>query len=128
MRQTVTVNVGKLALEALASVDELGAAEPSARLRSAVKVYLGDGQLNRPGWRYPDFTRDVEVGETVPLDVDIDDVLWRSFQEEAARQQVSTDRLAEQAAFYLAAEVDAGRIVLRMLDGIEPIRTESGDA
>jgi hypothetical protein len=125
LRQTVTVNVGKLALEALSSVEELGGSLPSARLESAIKVYLGDRDLGRPGWRYPDFVRGA-AGQQAQLELEIDDDLWRSFAEEADRQRVAADRLAEQAAFYLAAEVDAGRIAHRMLDGLEP--SESSDA
>ena len=127
LRQTVTVNLGKLALEALASVAELGSAEPSARLESAVTVYLGDRDRGRPGWRYPAFAGEVPARDEVRLDLEVDEELWRSFEEEADRQEVTVDRLAEQAAFYLAAEVDAGRIVLRMLDSDEPPVAEGDD-
>lgn len=68
---------------------------------------------------YPAFARGTEAADAAPLDLDVDENLWRSFVEEADRQGVEADRLAEQAAFYLAAEVDAGRIVLRMLEAAE---------
>jgi hypothetical protein len=119
LRETVTVNVGRLALDALAGIGELGSAQASGRLESAIRVYLGDRDLDRPGWMYPAFARGTEAADAAPLDLDVDENLWRSFVEEADRQGVEADRLAEQAAFYLAAEVDAGRIVLRMLEAAE---------
>lgn len=128
MKRTVTVNLSKLACDALARVDELGSAEASARLESAVRVYVRDRDLGRPGWRYPAFMRETEADGQVRLDLDVDGELWRSFEEEATQQEVSIDRLAEHAVLYLAAEIDAGRIVLRMLDQIESVEVEDQGA
>jgi len=116
LKRTATVTVSRLALDALARVEELGSADTSAKLDSAVKAYLKDRDLGRAGWSYPAFMREAEPGKGVVIELSVDDDLWRSFEAEAARQEVSVDRLAEQAVYYLAAEVEAGRIVLRMAD------------
>ena len=44
--------------------------------------------------------------------------LWKDFEGEATRQAVRVEQLAEHAAFYFAAEVDAGRITQRILDDL----------
>ncbi len=49
----------------------------------------------------------------------MDSELWREFEEEAERQGVSVEQLAEHAAFYFAAELDAGRVTQRILDDLE---------
>ena len=36
------------------------------------------------------------------------------------RQEVTVEQLAEHAAFYFAAELDAGRVTERILDDLEP--------
>ncbi|MEX2106642.1 MAG: hypothetical protein WD810_07060 [Solirubrobacterales bacterium] len=72
--------------------------------------------------------RETEADGQVRLDLDVDGELWRSFEEEATQQEVSIDRLAEHAVLYLAAEIDAGRIVLRMLDQIESVEVEDQGA
>ena len=59
-----------------------------------------------------------EVSEDVALRLGLDADLWRAFENEATRQAVSVPQLAEHAAFYLAAELDAGRITQRILDDL----------
>ncbi|HEX6781202.1 MAG TPA: hypothetical protein VF125_04140 [Solirubrobacterales bacterium] len=53
------------------------------------------------------------------VELDVADDLWLEFGEEAAGQGVTVDQLAEHAAFYFAAEVDAGRVTDRILDDLE---------
>jgi hypothetical protein len=112
------VAVSALALEALTG----GVGGPSAPLRmeSALGFYLADRGSGRPAWPYPGFLRGSEVQGDVHLALEISADLWAGFQEEATRQGVTVDQLAEHAAFYLAAEMEAGRIAQRILDDPEP--------
>ncbi|MGB7587357.1 MAG: hypothetical protein WBM00_01470 [Solirubrobacterales bacterium] len=118
-RGTRRVVLGEFAFEALAGErGEAGAQVPS-RLVRAIRSYLGDRDAGRPGWRYPGFLSDRRAGESVGLEVSIDDDLWRSLEEEAGRQGVSMEQMVNHAALYFGAEVNAGRATQRILDGLE---------
>jgi hypothetical protein len=45
--------------------------------------------------------------------------LWSDLEQEALRQGVTVEQMAEHAAFYFAAELDAGRVTQRILDDLE---------
>jgi hypothetical protein len=116
----VSVKLSQLAFEALSG----GARDGSSRrvahqMEGAIRCYLDDRDADRPAWRYPPFLRGSEVQEDVELRLSIDGELWRRFEVEAGRQDVSAQQLAEHAAFYLAAELDAGRVTQRILDQLD---------
>jgi hypothetical protein len=116
----VTLKVSQLAFEALGAGSEPRAeGRGEARMELAIRFYLHDKDQGRPEWLYPAFLRGSEVSEEVELRLGLDTDLWRVFENEATRQAVSVAQLAEHAAFYLAAELDAGRITQRILDDLE---------
>ena len=90
----------------------------AASLETAVRVYLGDSDLGKPGWPYPEGLREVSSGD-VELELLLDEELWRALEKEAGEQGVSVSRLAGHATLYYAAELDAGRIAQRILDAAE---------
>lgn len=118
MRQSVTIGLSQFAFDALAGEGGNNTLRVQGRIESAIRFYLGD-RSSRPAWRYPDFLRGSETREDVLLEVSIDGELWTSFVEEADRQEVSVQQMAEQAVFYFAAEANAGRITQRILDDLE---------
>ena len=123
----VSVKLSQLAFEALSGGARNGSQRRVAhQMEGAVRCYLGDRDSDRPAWRYPPFLRNSEVQEDVELRLSIDGELWRAFEAEASRQDVSVQQLAEHAAFYLAAELDAGRVTQRILDEFESSE-EKGD-
>lgn len=116
----IGVTLSQLAFEALSGSAHSGSPRRVAQqMEGAVRCYLGDRGSERPAWPYPAFLRGSEVQEDVELRLGIDADLWRQFEAEAKRQDVSVQQLAEHAAFYLAAELDAGRITQRILDELE---------
>ncbi len=115
--QRVTLALSQFAFEALPS-SGIDAGAP-ARIEGALRRYLGDKDISRPAWPYPAFLRGSETQRDVSLELDVATDLWRAFGEEAARQGVSVEQLAEHAAFYLAAEIEAGRGAQRILDDFE---------
>jgi hypothetical protein len=115
-RHPISVGLSRLAFESVAG-DDSGAAP--GRLLSAVRCYLGDRGANQAAWPYPAFLRGSEPQVDVELKLEIKDDLWHSFEAEAGRQDVSSQQLLEHAAFYFAAELDAGRITQRILDDLE---------
>lgn len=124
----VSVRLSQLAFEALSGGAHSGSRRRVAQqMEGAIRCYMSDRDAGRPAWPYPPFLRGSEVQEDVELRLGIDGDLWHSFEAEAGRQDVKVGQLAEHAAFYLAAELDAGRITQRILDELESSE-EKGDA
>jgi hypothetical protein len=115
----VTLNMSQLAFEALARGEQDGLQRAETQIEVAIRFYLGDRDSGQAAWPYPGFLRGSEVREDVELRLGIDQRLWRQFEAEAARQDVSVQQLAEHAVFYMAAELDAGRITQRILDDLD---------
>jgi hypothetical protein len=116
-RQVIVV-VSELAFEAIAGE---GA-------DSALRYYLGDRGTNRPAWPYPGFLRGSETQRDKQVALEVDEDLWRDFSGEADRQGVTVEQLVEHAAFYFAAELDAGRITQRILDDFGSTESGGGDS
>jgi len=108
MSQSVTIALSEFALVALRGEEHRDGAQVSARMSRAIWHYLRDMETDRPGWRYPRFLLERERARMVELEFSIDPDLWRSFEREAGRQGVSVEQLAEHAALYFAAAVNAG--------------------
>jgi hypothetical protein len=113
-KRQVTVVVSALAFEALAGEDADGSVPVKAD--SPLRCYLEDRGTDRPAWPYPGFLRGSETQGEKQTALEVDEALWRDFSEEADRQGVTVEQLVEHAAFYFAAELDAGRVTQRILD------------
>jgi hypothetical protein len=123
-RQQVTVGMSQLAFEALMGEETDTAVQVTVRMESALRCYLGDKDTERPAWPYPGFLRGSETQGDIRVQAEVEEDLWRDFEEEASAQGVSIDQLAEHAAFYFAAELDAGRLTERILEDLESTRGE----
>lgn len=117
-KQQVTVELSQLAFETLTSGGPVTAGP--VRMQVALRCYVGDRDTDRPAWPYPGFLRNAEKQGDVEIEFEIAEDLWRDFSEEAERQGVTTGQLVEHAAFYFAAEVDAGRVTERILEDLGP--------
>lgn len=118
----MVLKLSRLAFEALVGVEsDRGSSRglAAARMVVAIRFYLGDRDSGRPAWPYPSFLRGSEVSEDVALSLGIEAGQWHAFEAESKLQDVSVQQLAEHAAFYLAAELEAGRITQRILDDLE---------
>jgi hypothetical protein len=115
-KQQQTVVLSQFAHEALAGGD--AAVSAAVQLESALRCYVRDRGTDRPAWAYPDFLRDSETQGDVRIEVEVAGELWRAFVAEADRQQISSGQLAEHAAFYFAAEMNAGRLTERILEDL----------
>jgi hypothetical protein len=118
-KRPVTVTLSQLAFEALAAEEPSGSPRAPVRTESAVRIYLNDKGSDRPAWPYPGFLRGSDTQEDVGLELQIDADLWLQFEAEAERQGVTTQQLLEHAAFYFAAELNAGRVTQRILDDLD---------
>jgi hypothetical protein len=92
---------------------------PRSLGRRAIRYYLCDTNSDRIEWPYPGFLPDEEeAGERVTLELEIDSAVWSDFKQEAERQGVPPQRLAQHAVLYFVADRDAGRITQRILDAL----------
>jgi hypothetical protein len=116
----VILVLGEFSAEALRSRRHADGDGLPRSLTLAILYYLAERDSRRPAWSYPAHLRreDPEpVGDgPIELEVSLDDAAWKAFGEEAERQGVSVERLAEHAALYLAADMDSGRLSRRILD------------
>jgi hypothetical protein len=102
---------GREALDAYAS--RAGSAAPDV-VRTATLYYLADRALERPAWRIPRFTRELVRGRGTALDVEFDEDTFGTLEQEANRQGVAAERLAEHALLYFLADSESGRLVSRL--------------
>ncbi len=123
MKQSVSLELGELAVDALAEGPHRNVESDSVVLTRAVRAiryYLADENAGRRDWRYPGFLRDGDgKGGHRHLDVEIDAEVWARFEREAESQGVPVNRLAEHAVLYFLADRDAGRVTQRILDALE---------
>jgi hypothetical protein len=118
VKKSIGVQLSELSLKALKAGGGSVRDDIAPSLERAVRVYLADGGLDKPGWSCPETLREASAGD-VELELSFDVELWRALNEEARRQGVSASRLVGHAALYYAAELDAGRIAQRILDAAE---------
>ena len=118
MRRTVTVTVGDLGLESLGATSPPDPVELTRSLAQVIRYYLADQRSERAGWPYPRFRDDDSSDSAVEVEVEIEDGTWQAFSEEADRQGVSTDQLAQHAVFYFAADRDSGRLAQRIAEDL----------
>jgi hypothetical protein len=117
-RVHVAVTLSQIAFEGLMGIAPDAGTRSAVRMENALRCYLGDRGADRPAWPYPGFLRAAETQADKQVELDVEEQLWRDFEAEASAQEVSVDQLAEHAAFYIAAEVDAGRITQRILEDL----------
>jgi hypothetical protein len=121
MPRSVTVSLSRACLDLLPGEVEV---EPGRGLVAAIAYFLAERSSGEAGHAYPDFRRDGarepgrqldDAGEPhASFALTVGDDLWRRFEAEAERQGVSTDRLLEHAALFLAAQADAGKLAERI--------------
>ncbi len=91
-----------------------GQEAPGVLLRRAIHYYLAERDSGRPGWPC---SRVGEDGTSV-IELNVDGATWEAFSLEAARQEVSTDRLVQHAALYYLADRDSGHLTQRILEDL----------
>jgi hypothetical protein len=118
MSRTVSVVLGEISLRALRGENRTEANSLGAPLALAIRYYLTEKELDRPGWAFPRFRRGRGEAEGVQVQITIDNGPWEALEREADRQGVSAEQLAEHAALYFAADLDTGRLSRSSLDDL----------
>lgn len=122
-KRRVNIALSELAFDSL--MRESSDPDASLRVENALLCYLGDRDSGGPAWGYPGFLRGSETPREKKVSLEVAPDLWEDFESEATRQGVTIEQLAEHAAFYFAAELDAGRVTQRIL---EDLSLEEGDS
>jgi hypothetical protein len=107
---------GREALDAYSS--QAGSLSPDV-VRTATRYYLADRDLDRPAWRIPRFTRQLVRDGGSALDVEVDLDTFSTLEDEARRQGVAAERLAEHALMYFLADSESGRLASRLGDAVD---------
>jgi hypothetical protein len=108
---------GRTSLEAQARALDVPAA---AIVSQAALYFLAELASERAATKVPRFARGAPPGpEELEVAVALDPTDWRALEREAERQQVSLERLLVHAALLLIADVDSGRVAMRILEDEE---------
>lgn len=114
--RSLKVTLSDFVIEAIARDEPRDSQQVQGRFSRAIRFYLHEASLRRPGWSVPSVLRGEQGGAEMKLE--LDDELLRGLEAEARKQDVSLSRLVSQAAIYYAAELDAGRITQRVLEDL----------
>lgn len=116
-RRSLSLRLSEFSLEALMGGEKRDPERVAARLLGAFRLYLNDKGSGELGWSHPAFLLD-KAPRGVELELEVDEALLRKLEAEAKRQGVSVSQIAAHAALYYAAELDAGRLTERVLEGL----------
>jgi hypothetical protein len=116
------LQLGRLAFEALAAGDDPLARNASGSLALAIRTYLSDRNCGEPGWALPDLGHSLLAANTVSIELEIDEGLWRELEDEAKHQEVGLEELVDHAVLYYAAQADSGRLTRRIIEDFEQAR------
>ena len=114
MGQESKIRLGEFAVEALDGTSARGVEHLRQQTAYAIRYYLTDKDSGRPEWAYPDFLRTEDDSQKLELTLALDEDLWGSLEEEAERQGVSPELLAQHAVLYFVADREAGRVPQRI--------------
>jgi hypothetical protein len=105
---------GQTSLEAQADALEL---PPAGLVRQAALYLLAERGSGRPAVKIPRFAREQSnEAAHVELALELDEADWRALEHEAEEQHVALERLLVHATLLLLADLDSGRIAVRILE------------
>ncbi|MET0809873.1 MAG: hypothetical protein ABWY65_02015 [Thermoleophilaceae bacterium] len=116
MTKDLTLKVDDFGRQALQRFARRGGSAAKA-VRTASLYYLAEREADRPAWKVPDFAAEAKPGQSVI--VELDDATWSALREEAGAQGVAVETLALHAVMYFLADVDSGRIAVKLEDAID---------
>jgi hypothetical protein len=121
MARDVTLHLDEFSGRALERFKRRGNGSFAAAVRTASLYYLADRDAGRPAWKVPDFAIDREAGRTVTMT--LDDDTWEALEAEAHDQGVPVDVLVIHAMMYFLADVDSGRVPLKLHEALDRFDT-----
>jgi hypothetical protein len=94
-------------------------------VHQAIVYYAADRESGRQGWRLPRFASGAN-SRAEAFDLELSEHDWETLTEEARFQGVDEERLLDHMVLYYLADLEAGKVALRILRSIEdpPEETE----
>jgi hypothetical protein len=115
----LTLHLEEFSQEALQGYAKEHRDSPGSVVRLAALYWLADRESGRSAWRFPRFQRGAG-GVAGGVRVGVDDDIWHALEDEAARQGVDAELLAEHAVLYFLADLDSGRLASRLGELTDP--------
>jgi hypothetical protein len=84
--------------------------------------FLAERGRGRSALKVPRFAREASGAEQVELAVALEEADWRALEDEAAKQRVALERLLVHAVLLLIADLDSGRVAVRIMEDEEADR------
>ena len=93
---------------------------PAGAVRQAALYFLAERGSDRAARRVPRFARQMPSGaEGMEFALALDEADWLALEDEAEEQHVTLERLLVHALLMLLADLDSGRVAVRILDDEE---------
>lgn len=108
-----------------ASLDDQARAlslSPAGVVKRAAMYFLAERESGRSALKIPRFAREAAGAEQVELAVALHEADWRALEDEAAKQRVALERLLVHAVLLLIADLDSGRVAVRIVEDEEADR------
>jgi hypothetical protein len=88
-----------------------------ALITQAVLYYLALRSNERAATRIPSFTRsEAPADATMTVELALDESDWSALEQDATKQRLRIERLVEHVALLFLADIDAGRVAVRVVD------------
>ena len=116
MKRQVTLRLGDFVANLLREQARANSLSPGEFLDLAARYYLSERSTGRPAGRLPSFLESRSDGDTIAVELDLDDESWEQLEGVAAGAGMPTERVVEHALLLLVADLDAGRVARRLVE------------
>jgi hypothetical protein len=115
LQRFVTLSLEEFGASTLEAEADRYSVSTTRLAQQAVRYYLSDRDSGRMALRVPRLSHERARQPALELTLDLDSNSWNELRQEAERQEVSLERLLEHAIIYFLADLDAGRVELKVL-------------
>lgn len=119
MTRHVALGLDEFGREMLEQVAKSLAVKPDTIVQQAALHLLSERRAGRSTAKVPRFVRERDSGprdQGLMLDLQLDETDWSALEVVAVAQRVSLERLLEHATMLFLADVESGRLVVRILE------------
>jgi hypothetical protein len=119
MRRRVALGLDEFGREILDELARSLAVTPGTIVRQAALHLLSEHRAGRSTAKVPRFVRDREIrprDRDLTLDLELDETDWSALEIVAVAQRVSLERLLEHATMLFLADVESGRLAVRIVE------------
>jgi hypothetical protein len=122
VKRQVTLQLGEFAMDAIERQARALGISADRLVREALIYYVSDLSSERLAARPPRIAAESSgrfQREVLELCVDVDARTWEELESEAARYEMPLERLLGHATLYYLADLEAGRVAARIVEGLD---------